>query len=139
MFIAPVFTENFLRGLFKRGLCHFLLSLGKCAEQRAVAEQIDQPRNSPAQPEKPGEGRRGEYLVFQSGDREAVRYIRCNIFFRERTQVIACRNSLRELPQLCLFEHFTEFRLSEEDDLEELVFIGFEVRKEPQLLQDVCA
>jgi len=44
---------------------------------------------------------------------------------------------LGELAEVAAGEQVAEFRLPYEDDLQQLLFVGLEIREQPQLLQDV--
>ncbi len=57
---------------------------------------------------------------------------------RERRQVIARDDALCELPQLAPLEQFREFGLADQNDLQQLAPVGFEVGEQAHLLQHVC-
>ena len=59
------------------------------------------------------------------------------LVFPQRLEVIAAGDALRELAQLLLREHFAQFRLADQDDLQQLLRRGLEVREQAHLLEHV--
>ena len=55
----------------------------------------------------------------------------------QRLEVIATGDALRKLAQLLLREHLAQFRLADQDDLQQLLRRGFEVREQAHLLEHV--
>ena len=54
---------------------------------------------------------------------------------RQRLEVIAPGDALRELPQFDALEHVAQFGLADQDDLQELLRGGFEIRQQADLLE----
>ena len=55
----------------------------------------------------------------------------------QRLEVIAAGDALGELAQLRLREHLAQFRLADQDDLQQLLRRGLEIGQQPHLLQHV--
>ena len=70
---------------------------------------------------------------------QAVEHVRAGLALRERSEVIASGHPLRDLPQFGPGEQLHQFGLPDQDDLEELGARRFEIRQEPQLLEDADA
>src|SRR5690606_21924536 len=76
-------------------------------------------------------------LAVRAGYPQSVRDIRGSLRFRERIQVVAAGNALRQLPQLGPVQQLAQFGLPDQDDLQQLLRGGLQVRQQPQLLQRV--
>ena len=66
---------------------------------------------------------------------EPVAHVRDRLVARERADVPAQRDALVQLRQLGVREQRAQLRLSDQDDAQQLLGGGLEVREEPQLLQ----
>jgi hypothetical protein len=53
-----------------------------------------------------------------------------------RTQVVTAGDALRELTQFVAIQEFAQFRLADEDDLQQLLGIGLKVGEQAHLLED---
>ena len=72
-----------------------------------------------------------------AGHVEAVLDIVGGILQRERGDVVAHRDALAQLAQVGPREAFAQFGLATQDDLHELVLIGFEVGEQSHLLHQL--
>ena len=68
---------------------------------------------------------------------QAVRHVRLDLFARQRLQRAADRNALIELPQLAACQHVEQVQLPDDDDLQQLLIVGLEVREDPDLFEHV--
>ena len=73
----------------------------------------------------------------QPGHREAVADVAPVSLVGQRTQVVARDHALRELFQLGPREHLAQLGLADQDDLQQLAFVGLQVGQQAQLLQHV--
>ncbi len=105
-------------------------------EQRPVAYGVDHARN-PARELVDCAHRLAVKLDFAAPARhvQPVRDVLQRLRFRERLQVVTRRNPLIELAQLLQREHFGQFRLADQNNLKQLVLLGFEVGQEPDLFE----
>ena len=72
-------------------------------------------------------------------DGEPVFYVELGLIERERTQMVADRDALAQLTHVLTVQLVAQLRLTNEDDLQQLLPIGLEVRQQPNLLQKVDA
>ena len=80
--------------------------------------------------------RRGrEDVAGRAGDAQAMAHVGERVFARQRFQVEARRDALRELAQVVAGEQVAQFRLADQDDLQELLRLGLEVGEQPHLLE----
>src|SRR5262245_54919123 len=70
-----------------------------------------------------------------AGERQPVAYVGGRLGLGEGPEVIARRDALRQLEQLLAAEELEQLGLTDQDDLEELVPLGLEVREEAKLLE----
>ncbi len=63
--------------------------------------------------------------------------LRC-LVTAQRLEVIATGNALGELSQVIPGEQVTEFRLADQDDLQQLLLGGLEIREQAHLLEHVA-
>ncbi len=80
---------------------------------------------------------RREQVVVRACDARAMADIGDRLVLLQRLEVVAARDALRELAQLRPREHFAQLRLADQDDLQELLRRGLEVREQAHLLQHV--
>ena len=109
------------------------------AQQRAIADGVDQPRdapgvamdgaNRPAIEDGPALARHAQ-AVMDVGPRLAL---------RERLEVIARGHALGELAQVGSGQELPQLRLPDENHLQELLARRLQIRQEPDLLQDLAA
>ncbi len=57
------------------------------------------------------------------------------VIARQRLQVAARGDALRELPQVVAVQQLTQFRLADQDDLQQFLRIGLEIGEQPHLLE----
>ena len=62
-------------------------------------------------------------------------YILCGFFPRQRLEVIAAGNPLRELAKIIACQEFAQLGLADKDDLQQFLFCRFEVSQQAHLLQ----
>ena len=105
-------------------------------EQRAVADQVHEPRD-PARQAVHGDERVvvEADLALAVGDQQAVPDVGLGLLERERRQVIAGGHTLRELAQLVAPQQLAQLRLAHQHDLDQLLGVGLEVRDQAHLLQ----
>ena len=109
---------------------------GETRQQRPIANQIDQPRNAVRQPVDELECLRRERDCRRSaGNRQPVRDVGSDGFPIERLQLVANRHALIELPQSGRPQQGSQVQLADENDLEQLLLVGFEVRQDADLLE----
>ena len=106
------------------------------AEHDAIAEQVDAPRH-PARNLVDALQRLAveRDRPRHAGDREAVANVVLGLLGRERLQVKARDDALRELLEVGPLEHRAQLGLADQDDLQELALVGLEVRQQAQLLE----
>src|SRR5438552_13422616 len=90
------------------------------AEERAVADDVDHPRHAVREPEDLVERMRAQDVGGRARDAEPMAHVGAGLPARERIQVIAPGDALRELPQLVAREELAQLRLADENDLQEL-------------------
>ena len=83
-------------------------------------------------------GRR-EHLRGRARDPHAVLHVARGLRGRQRVEVVAAGDALRELAQLGLVEQGAQLRLADQDDLQQLGGGGLEVGEQPDLLERVRA
>ena len=107
----------------------------ECAEQRAVADHVDHARDAAAQAVDLLERARRERLGGRAGHAHAVLDVPGALVARERAQVIAAGDALRELAQVRLLEQRAQFFLADQDDLQQLGRRRLEVREQAHLFE----
>ena len=75
--------------------------------------------------------------TFPAGDSQPVGHVLGRFAFAESTQVKARDHPLGELLQFGSGQHLAQFWLPDQDDLQQLAFIGFQVGEQAKLLQHV--
>src|SRR5690606_22180897 len=104
-----------------------MLLLRKRAQQRAVADDVDDAGDAVAQAMHLAQRRRCEELAVCAGDFRTMRNRGGCLGFRKRGEVVAPGDALRELPPLDPSKDLAQLRLPDEDNLEELVRSGLEI------------
>ena len=105
-------------------------------QQRLVTEHVDQAGDAPRVGVDEGQRfRRPLDASIAAGDAQPVVDVFADFLGRERGDVIAQRDALLELAQAVAVEDLRQFGLADEDDLEELLLLGFEVGEQPDLLE----
>ena len=113
-----------------------MLFLRERAEQRAIADHVDDARNAVAQPMHFAQRRAGENFAGRGArDLQPMIHIRGRFGARQRVEVIAAGDALGELAQLDARQHFAQLGLTDQDDLQQLLRRGLEVREQPHLLE----
>jgi hypothetical protein len=69
-------------------------------EQRAIGDDVDEARNAARAAVQSADGGRREYVALRSRDPHSVADVECGVFLAERLEVIATRDSLRDLAHL---------------------------------------
>ena len=105
------------------------------AEQRAVAHHVDHARDAVAQAMHFAQRAGRECFGRGACHSHAVLHVASGLVARQRTQVVATRDALRELAQVRLLEQRPQFFLADEDDLQQLGRRGLEVREQAHLLE----
>ena len=82
-------------------------------------------------------GRVGEFLFRATGNLQAMADVIAGFGQRQRIQVIAGGDALRQLAQIGPVQHLIELRLAHQNDLQQLGLVRFQVGQEPHLLQYV--
>ena len=62
-------------------------------------------------------------------------HVRGSLVARQRVEVIAAGDALRELPQLDAAQQLAQLGLADQDDLQQLLRFGFEVGQQAHLLE----
>ncbi len=104
--------------------------------QGSVAEGVDDARNAGRDPLHCGNRIGCERHHRRGGGRETSRNVVLYFVARQRVQFNAARNPLIELPQIRLPQHRFEIRLADQNDLQQLGAVGFEVRQQPDLFEN---
>ena len=87
---------------------------------------------------QPGQRRRSKgHDRAASGNREPMHHVGAGLLLAERHQLVLDRHALLELPQLQRPQHRLQIRLADEDDLQQLLLVGLEVRQNADLLEDL--
>ena len=104
-------------------------------EQRAIAERVDEPRDAAGEAmhgaQRPGR----EDRSLRAGHFQAAPNVLRGLRGRERPEVVARRDALRELAQIRLREQTGELGLPDQEDLEQLLFRGLEIGEQAHLLE----
>ena len=113
--------------------------LGERAEQRAIADHVDHARDAAAQPVDLAQRRRREHFRRGAGHAHAVLHVARGLLGGERIEVVTARDALRQLAQVGLVEQRTQFRLADQDDLQQLGRGRLEVGEQPHLFERLGA
>ena len=62
-------------------------------------------------------------------------HVRRGLVRGQRIEVISAGDALRKLPQLGAIQQFAQLRLADQDDLQQLLRLGLEIREQPDLLE----
>jgi hypothetical protein len=113
----------------------FLARIG--AEQCTVRNDIDDARHAARKAVelalRPGR----EEVARCAGDARAVAEVGERLVLPERLEVVAAGDALRELAQILPRQDFAQFRLADQDDLQQLLRRGLEIREQAHLLEHV--
>ncbi len=101
----------------------------------AVAEDVQAARNAARLPRQKPERRRGEERERAAGDAQAMLQILQALALVQRVDVTAHRDALGDLAEGRPRELHVELGLADEDDLQELVGVGFVVREQSQVFE----
>ncbi len=137
--LAGPLAVDFARGAPDGERLDPVVSRGVGAQQRAVADDIDQARDSARETADQEAGRRAEQRPFDTGDSDPVPDVVPRLPTRQRLQMVTRGNALSDLPQLVAGEQGAQFRLAHQDDLEEFLLGCFQVRQQPHLFDHVLA
>ena len=131
-------AEHLGGGLLHRLAVHRGLVVGECAEQGAVAQQVDASRHAAGQVVDALQRLALErHRAAQARHFEPVLHVLRRFHRRERAQVVAGDHPLRELFQVLAREHGAQLGLADQDDLQQLALARLEVGEQAQLLQHV--
>ena len=108
------------------------------AEQRPVAEDIGQPGNPAAPVKEAAQGTGRKKGAPHSGNLQTVGQVGAQVAALQGAEMKPGRHPLCQLAQVIALQQGTQFRLPDQDDLEELAPIGFQVGQQPELFQDRC-
>src|SRR5688500_6398893 len=112
----------------------------ECGKERLVAEIVDDARNSTAASMQRAQCPAGETRpAIAPGQRKPVVSIMRHVAASEGMQFVVDENSLAQLAQFFARQDLLQFRLPHQYNLEQLLFVGFQIRKEPNLLEHVEA
>ncbi len=103
--------------------------------QRTIRDDVDQPGDSVRALEQGLDRGSLKWISFRAGNLHPVPNICRCIPGVQWCQVIAGCDSLRQLPQTSSLQHLAQFRLTQQDDLKELFFAGFQVGEQTNLFQ----
>ena len=107
-------------------------------KQGAVTQQIDAPRDAARQhmhaPQRPAAER---HRAAQPGHSQAVRNVLLGFLRAQCVEVKARNHALRQLLQRRARHHRAQLWLANQDDLQQLALVGFQVGEQAQLLQHV--
>ena len=81
------------------------------------------------------QGMRRKDFLLRTRDTQAMPYVAFGLLARQRLQVIASGDALRELAQLRAVQQFAQLRLPDQDDLQQLLRGRFQIREQSHLLQ----
>ena len=70
-----------------------------------------------------------------AGDAQAMAHVRGGLVLRQRDEVVAAGDALGELAQVVAVEQFAQLGLADQDDLQQLLGAGLEVRQQAHLLE----
>src|SRR5260370_24836026 len=95
------------------------------AEQSAIADYVDDARDSDSQSINFGKRGRGEYVTGRSSYAQPMPHVGCGLFVSEGIEVVAPRDALGQLSQLVARQQLAQLRLAGEEDLQQLARVGF--------------
>ncbi len=107
------------------------------AEQRAVRDHVDDARHAAREAVQFRECAFGEEVARRAGHAQAVADVGERLFATQGFEVVASRDALRQLAQVRTLEHRAQFRLADQDDLQQLLRRGLEVGEQAHLLEHV--
>ena len=107
------------------------------AEQRAIGDHVDDARHAARQTVQFTECAIGEQVTCRARNAQAVADVGNGLWTPERLKVIAAGHALGELAQVGFREHGAQFRLADQEDLQQLLRRGLEVGQQPHLLQHI--
>ena len=96
-------------------------------EECAVTDDVDDARHAARQAEHLAQRPGSEDIGGGARDAQPVAHVGGGLLARQRVQVIAAGDALRELAQLVARQQLAQLRLADEDDLQELLRVGLEV------------
>ena len=133
---APLLGKDFVGRAAQDRARHLRLVFHVGAQQGAVAQQVDAARHAVAQRmDLRHQACRERRLRRAAGHGQAVVDVAGRLVGRQRPQVIAGDHALRQLLQFGPGQHGAQFRLADEDDLQQLALARFQVGQQAQLFQ----
>ena len=123
-------------GLVHNGHRHLGLVFCVGSQQCPIAQQVDAARHAP----RPAVDAQHGLLVEQAPACEAchlqtVLDVLGRLWCRQRIKVVTGNHPLRQLLHVRAFEHVAQFRLADQDDLQQLALVRLQVRQQAQLLE----
>ena len=113
--------------------------LGECAQQRRVAEDVDQPRDAARVAEdEVASGGLEDLSPFRAGDLEAVRDVFVRLALGKRAQMEPQTNALSELLQSRRIELVRQLRLARDDDAHQLLLAQLEAGEETHFFEHLA-
>src|SRR3977135_3036318 len=106
------------------------------AQQCASADHVEDPRHSYCQPVNLRKGCWGKYVAGRAGHAQAMSHVGCGLVVSQRVEVVAPRDALGQLSQLVTPKELTQLRLADENDLQELARVGFQVSQQAHLVEN---
>jgi hypothetical protein len=127
--------EDFGAGAAHQRGGHLVQILGVGAEQRAIADDIDDARNATADVVDLAQCAAREDVDGRTGDAHAMAHVGRGLLARQRIEVVAAGDALRELPQVLARQQFAQLRLADQDDLQQLLGFGLQVGEQADVLE----
>ena len=112
-----------------------MLILGVGAEQGAIADDVDDARHAAAQPVHFAQRGAREDLAAGAGHAQPVAHVGKRVLARQRLQVEARGDALRQLAQVVAPQQLAQLRLADQDDLQQLLRLGLEIGEQAHLFQ----
>ena len=105
--------------------------------KRAIADDVDEPRHAARKPLDLAQRAGREDFARRARDAQAVAHVGGGFVARERIEVIAAGDALRQLAQLDAAQQLAQLGLADQDDLQQLLGFGFEIGEQAHLLEHV--
>ena len=107
-------------------------------DQGRVADQIDESRDAPTVMEDGMAGIGREDVGTTAGGLESVPNVATAVFLAQAPEMIGRRDALNELFESRLTQLLAQFRLTEQEQLEQDVVLGVDVGQQPDLFERVA-
>ncbi len=133
--VARVAGQGLVGGAVDQAFADAVLLARVGGHQRAVGDDVDQPRNAAGALVEGLQAEPRERHALAAGDRHAVTHVGLGLGDVQRRQVVARGDALGELAQFRAVEQLAQFRLAEQDDLQQLLRRRFEVGQQAHLFE----